>query len=294
LKHQQSTSTGSRSRSRSCPLLAAAKDCSSLGFRQDVTILHGRHPHSYYSHVCPVPTLSCPTNACLFTSANPPLPPRTLATLTHSAFGFFCHTARTTRLTIKLPASPVEHAFVGSHSNQIFSPHARCSFSPTTFACVHYLLGSPRWLLSFAFALRSPHSALVLQASRRRISFHSQPWLTLVDHQKEELLWDDSNSPGPLAPEAQHNVYAYLSLVPPIYQDRGSVTLRSAAAPSTTGCVVTGEIPARFAALHTTLAIRILLHIPGSLGASLGLLVPDLFDTSTTSNPPNKTPLVHS
>jgi len=64
--------------------------------------------------------------------------------------------------------------------------------------------------------------------------------------------------------------------------------LRSAAAPSTTGCIVTGEIPARFAALHITLAIRILLHIPGSLGASLRLLVPDLLDTSTTSNPPTK------
>jgi hypothetical protein len=125
-----------------------------------------RNPPFFFSlPSLPFPALPCPTYQCTpFCRRQPSASSAYLSHAPHSAFGFFCHTARTTRLTIKLPASPVEHALRRITIQPRYSAHTLVAASPPphSLVCIS-LLGSPRWLLSFAFALRSPHSALVLQ-----------------------------------------------------------------------------------------------------------------------------------
>lgn len=128
------------------------------------------------------------------------------------------------------------------------------------------LLGSPRWLLSFAFALRSPHSALVLQQAFGGILLAA---LTLTFVELQEALCATIHHP----PGYRSTIQRLCLFVPCsadiIIQDRSIATLLSAAAPSPSGCFVTTK--PRFLVQpyhHTRFRIQSLHIYPAASGSN--------------------------
>jgi len=145
-----------------------------------------------------------------------------------------------------------KYPFEGSFRKQqkTFS-HPLTAASPPPHSLVFLLLlGSPRWLLSFAFALRSPHSALVLQQAFGGILLAA---LTLTFVELQEALCATIHHP----PGYRSTIQRLCLFVPCsadiIIQDRSIATLLSAAAPSPSGCFVTTK-PGFSCSLTTTLA----------------------------------------
>lgn len=115
-----------------------------------------------------------------------------------------------------------------------FSPYTRCNRSPPHSLVCLLLLGNPRWFLSFAFALRSPHSALTYSKPSEDILAFSIEYPSLISANKSTLLHLSSpveQSPGP--PNKQHRNFMLTGTwLGSIHRDRRIVTLRSAAAQS--------------------------------------------------------------
>lgn len=101
--------------------------------------------------------LTLPYQCRPLTSANPPLPPRLSHNFSPYLFQFSAAPAEPARL-LRVEHRQ-QHLEVGSLKQQTFSPYARCTFSSTTFACVHLSSRKPLLAPVTRFALRSRHSA---------------------------------------------------------------------------------------------------------------------------------------